>query len=359
MVSHFEVRRSDLNETRLTRLHDDRLRPGEARLAIRQFALTANNMTYAVFGDALRYWQFFPTDEGWGRIPVWGFADVEDSNDSALTTGERLYGFLPMSSHLTITPGNVSEISLVDQASHRDELPAVYNRYSRCTHDPQYRVEREHEQMIFQPLFTTSYLIDRLLAEESNDLHCLVSSASSKTAIGLAWLQKRRDGVRPLTGLTSSSNIDFVRSLKIYDSVVAYEDVSTKLKPQGSLFVDIAGNSSVRHQVHNALGSKLQRSLAVGASHWQDTEPTSQVLAGPKPQLFFAPDVYASTASAIGPREFSKQLGRDWLEFADFTRAWLQPLPVIGMENFASAFVAIRAGEVNPRKSFILENNYL
>ena len=45
-----------------------------------KFALTANNVTYAAFGDAMHYWKFFPgPDDESGRVPVWGFADVADS----------------------------------------------------------------------------------------------------------------------------------------------------------------------------------------------------------------------------------------------------------------------------------------
>ncbi|MBC7103757.1 MAG: DUF2855 family protein [Parvibaculum sp.] len=39
---------------------------------IEKFALSANNITYAVAGDMLNYWSFFPAEEGWGKIPVWG-----------------------------------------------------------------------------------------------------------------------------------------------------------------------------------------------------------------------------------------------------------------------------------------------
>ena len=38
-------------------------------LAVDRFALTANNITYALTGDMLGYWTFFPADDGWGRIP--------------------------------------------------------------------------------------------------------------------------------------------------------------------------------------------------------------------------------------------------------------------------------------------------
>ena len=41
-----------------------------------RFAFTANNITYAVLGDELKYWQLFPAPEGFGNIPVWGFGEV-------------------------------------------------------------------------------------------------------------------------------------------------------------------------------------------------------------------------------------------------------------------------------------------
>jgi hypothetical protein len=60
--------------------------------------LTTNNITYAAFGDALGYWQFFPTGEaGWGHMPVWGFADVAASQAPGIEPGERFFGFFPAS----------------------------------------------------------------------------------------------------------------------------------------------------------------------------------------------------------------------------------------------------------------------
>src|SRR5688500_3006497 len=79
-----EVKRNDL---RTVRWNDDptaELEDGQARLRVDQFALTANNVTYAVFGEAMSYWQFFPAEGGWGRVPVWGFADVEASHVEGL-----------------------------------------------------------------------------------------------------------------------------------------------------------------------------------------------------------------------------------------------------------------------------------
>ena len=50
--------------------------PGQALLRVDLFGFSANNITYATFGDAMGYWAFFPARDGYGRVPVWGFADV-------------------------------------------------------------------------------------------------------------------------------------------------------------------------------------------------------------------------------------------------------------------------------------------
>src|SRR5207302_8785525 len=78
---------------------------GEALLAIRRVALTTNNITYAAFGDAMQYWDFFPAGEaGWGHMPAWGFADVIESNVAGLERGERFYGYFPLATHLRVQP---------------------------------------------------------------------------------------------------------------------------------------------------------------------------------------------------------------------------------------------------------------
>ena len=61
------------------------LAEGEALLAVERFSVTANNVTYGAMGDAFGYWQFFPAPDGFGRIPVWGFATVVASKAEGIT----------------------------------------------------------------------------------------------------------------------------------------------------------------------------------------------------------------------------------------------------------------------------------
>ena len=56
----FELNRKDLHDSRFVVGEPPSLADGEALLRVESFGLTANNITYAVFGDAMNYWDFFP-----------------------------------------------------------------------------------------------------------------------------------------------------------------------------------------------------------------------------------------------------------------------------------------------------------
>lgn len=102
MITQLQLRRDALTESRLVELPEPELGQGEALLAIDRFALTANNVSYALSGATIGYWGYFPAPEPWGLVPVWGFADVVASRHPDLPVGERVYGFFPTASHVLL-----------------------------------------------------------------------------------------------------------------------------------------------------------------------------------------------------------------------------------------------------------------
>ena len=221
-MTDFLVKRDDIRECRIADSEPPELEPGQALLRIDRFGLTANNVTYAVMGDLMNYWAFFPAPDGWGRVPMWGFADVERTEADGLAAGVRVYGYLPPSSHLVVTPTAANASGFVDGSAHRSALPSTYQRYTLTGDDPFYRADTEDIQMLLRPLFFTSFLIGDQLDEEGLTERgpIMISSASSKTAIGAAYLLAQREGVE-LVGLTSPRSAEFVQGLGIYGSTVA------------------------------------------------------------------------------------------------------------------------------------------
>jgi hypothetical protein len=148
----FLVGRDDLHRYEVTETTTPEPEPGEIMLRVDKFGFSANNVTYAALGNTMRYWDFFPAPGGWGRVPVWGYADVERSRHEAIRDGQRVFGYLPMSTHAILQPDRVAETGFIDAAPHRADLPGVYQRYSLVSHS-----EDEEQEALWRPLFMTSF----------------------------------------------------------------------------------------------------------------------------------------------------------------------------------------------------------
>ncbi len=353
------IRRDDLHQHHLAYQQPPRLKTGELRLEIDRFALTANNVTYAVLGDAMSYWEFFPADSGLGKLPVWGFANVIESKCAKISVGERVYGFFPFASQLVLQPAKLNSYGFVDASPHRRELPAVYNHYVRVAGDPAYKLQLEDLQALFRPLFSTAFLLDDFLLEknffEADTL--VLSSASSKTALSCAFLlRKYRESRRPyhIIGLTSPDNLDFVNGLNCYDQVLPYAQIDQLDSQVNTVFVDFAGNVKLRKLVHQQCGDNLKYSCMVGVSHWSESKP-GDPLPGPEPVLFFAPAQVKKRLAEWGNDKFAGQLSKATQAFFGFVQDKIEIQEISGAENARNTFDELLNGQLKPDQGYIVD----
>jgi len=349
----FEVQKSDWKRTRFVEGPVPDLAAGQVLFRADRFALTANNITYAVAGDGLGYWRFFPCEEGWGRIPVMGFANVIRSTHPEVKEGTRCFGFYPMGRHLVIQPGAVSAAQIVDAAPHRAGLAPPYAQYLPTTGDAVYAEKREDQILLMRGLFMTSFLADDFLAEQG---YCgarsvLISSASSKTSIALAFQVKQGGRARAI-GLTSARNAGFVRGLGFYDEVVLYDQVAS-LSKQPAVFVDMAGDGPVTAAVHRHFGDELKYDCRIGATHWS-AERTNEGLPGPKPEFFFAPAQIVKRSKDWGPQGLTQRIAGAWTKFCDASDTWLHVVRSHGREALERVYQETLAGRTDPADGQIL-----
>jgi catechol 2,3-dioxygenase-like lactoylglutathione lyase family enzyme len=353
-MSDFLVKRDDLRECRIADSATPEPAPGQALLRVNSFGLTANNITYAVMGEAMSYWDFFPAEAGWGRVPMWGFAEVERSEAEGVEPGTRLYGYLPPSSHLILTPVGADGSGFVDGSPHRAPLPSAYHRYVASAGDPFYSTDTEAIQMLLRPLFFTSFLADDQLADDGLTERgpIVISSASSKTAIAAAFLLAQREGIE-LIGLTSPRSAEFVEGLGLYGSCVSYEEIGS-LPRRPATYVDVAGDAEVRQAVHSHYGDELIHSMALGVTHWEDFGPGEGELPGPTPTLFFAPDRVVKRSSDWGRTELEQRVAEAWHPFCEWIGEWLEIVPGEGFEAVRSAYLDVLEGRVAPKSAHVI-----
>jgi len=356
-----DIDRDDVTQTAIT-VPDTEVGPGEILVQIDSFAMTANNVTYAVFGkpaglfgNEQGYWDFFAERNAPGRLPVWGFATVLVSDLEGVAPGDRFYGYYPMASHAVLMPGQIGPGGFTDITPRRTTLPPIYNQYQRIDAIPDYQSEHHDYWPVFRPLFLTGWLIADQFEDEGDygADQVLIASASSKTAIGLAHAMKQRL-IRPRTiGLTSRGNAAGLAELGLYDAVVAYDDIASLDPARPSALVDMAGNGAVTAAVHGHFGDRLVKSIIVGKSHW-DAAADDRALPGPVREGFFAPGRSQKRISDWGSRGFGERIAHAWLGFMEVAPQIATIETRTGCAGALDAYHEVLGGRADPKTGLII-----
>ncbi|GAA1594200.1 DUF2855 family protein [Actinoplanes couchii] len=339
----FAVDRADLAKTVITEGVTPALTDGEVLLRVDRVGITANNVTYAVLGETMRYWRFFPGDLGpsWGLPPLWGFAEVAETTIPEIKIGQRLYGYLPPAGHLVVRPERLDDTGFRDGSAHRADLPSPYNAYRLTTGDPVHRADQEDLLALFRPLFFTSFMLADQVAD--NDFYgaeaIVLSSASSRTAYATAFELHGR-GPR-LIGLTSPRNVAFTTALGCYDQVVPYSRIGA-LDTVPTVYLDLSGSPAHRTELRFRLGAQLIRDIAVGLT----TGIPNAEAAG---EVFFAPTQMRKRRHDWGRDGLDARFAEAWHRFAATAGSWTDVRTGQGPEGLRQAWLDVLAGRVPPR----------
>ena len=340
------------------------LQPGWARLAVRRVSITTNNVTYALFGERMSYWQFFPTThDGFGIVPVWGFADVVDSTVPELAVGTRVFGYWPLADAVDLQPTKVSSSGFIDGAAHRAALPSTYNRYTTAPSNAP--AQTEAALAIMRPLFGTAFLLTDFLQDSDwfGARQLVLSSASSKTAYATAWcarelLGQGQGSALRVIGLTSRGNLDFVRGLGFYDDVLAYDEVASIDATQPTVFCDFSGSAEQRAQLHHHLRDALRHSAVIGATQFS-TGSREAPLPGAKPTFFFAPDRRRKRLDDWGPALLMQRVEDSQHRFLRQMLSGSTPgLRIVGHSGLAAArdvMAELARGRIDPALGHVID----
>lgn len=354
-IEQFEVRKDDLYQTQIVSRAADDIGDGDILCKVDRFAFTANNITYGVVGEKIGYWKFFPAENGWGVIPVWGFADVVGTRHPEVSKGERLYGYFPMATHLVMRPDKIKRERLVDGMPHRADLPPVYNAYARTKAETDYDSSMDDERMLLFPLYATSFCLFDYLQDTNyfGASQIIVSSASSKTAIGLAYaLETDADSPRSV-GLTSPNNVAKVAELGLYDGVVTYDRLPEIDNDALTVIVDMSGDGQMLSDLHEHLGDNMRFTSNVGMTHFEANEMGPHFIHD-RSAMFFAPSHIQKRVQDWGAGEFEKKAIMFWRDASIKSRAWLSFDRHRGMDSLTDVYRSVLAGKVSPDQGIIV-----
>ena len=363
-MNQFQTLKSDLTKSRIINTDLPIIRDREILLKIESFAFTTNNVTYGVAGDTIGYWKFFPaaqnSDNSWGCIPMWGFAEIVESKNQNLDVGERLFGYFPAADSLVLSPVKISDHSFSDGKEHRKELPPVYNNYLRLNGESNYDPSMDPIRALLFPLHITAFCLCDSLEEDQylGASQILIVSASSKTAIGLAQGLADSKSSPKVVGLTSVTNSKFVEDLGCYDEVISYDQLDKIDYSQGSVIVDMAGNREILGTLHGKLEGNMLKCLTVGMTHW-DNETTAedalgQAMLRERTEFFFAPAHIQKRIGDWGHEGYANKTNLFMTARALQSKNWMQIIEIDGLENFISTYEEVVSGKINPNEGIIV-----
>ncbi|MDX1581646.1 MAG: DUF2855 family protein [Alphaproteobacteria bacterium] len=362
------IDRDDITKAELVDAKAAELQDGQIEAALRHFAMTANNITYAAIGNMKGivapdgcYWDFFPSGaEGKGLGPVWGYGEVVRSKCDGIKEGEMLYGYFPLASHLVMQPGKITDGGFVDDMPHRRELASAYQNYTRLGASPQIEAKERDLMPVFKPLQVTGFCIADQL--QDNDYYgaeqIVLASASSKTAMMAARSLNAQEGRPKTIGLTSAANRAYVEGTGLYDQVVTYDGIESLKAGTPTAYVDMAGSGEITKRIHSHFGDALTLSLGVGMSHWQEVSMdvmSGQGLPGPKVTGFFAPGQIQKRAKDWGAQGLQERLDKSWRDAMSIADSLTEIERHTGAKEALKTFLQAARGHINPGKSVIVE----
>ena len=351
---------TQINERKTFEVSEASINDGEIILSVDKLALTANSISYGLAGKSglIRYLDIYPTVENHGNLPCWGYADVVISKHPEVAIGDRVYGFLPIASHVIVKPGRFTKSGFTDINDLRSVLPAFYNEYAYTKSEPGYAPEYEDTIIMFRPLFGTSYLMQTYCEDHAfhGATRVVVTSASAKTAMGFGYLMKKHYGDQIETiGLTSNKNLDFVNSLDCFNQVLTYDEVEQIEAGPETIIFDVAGNDEVVAKVHQQLGDTIPYSGSVGKTHWDTGRFGSKSeLPGARPVFWSGPDQIMSLRERHGAGEVMRRMGESMFDFVVAAHAWINMSHSTGPDAIKTKIQSMLAGEVSAQEGIVL-----
>lgn len=348
---HLEINRSDIRQTRMAdSVVPTATAPGQVVMRLDRFALTSNNVSYAMSGDLLDYWGFFPTEAGFGRLPTMGYGIVTESTNPDIAVGGRYFGFFPVGD-FHIVQAEATRAGFIDNAPHRESHAMAYRSFDKVSD-----VEEPHDDaiLVLRGLFVTSFLAEDFIRE--NDMfgarQVIVTSASSKTSIALAHCLRENTSAKVIA-LTSAANVEFTHNVDLYNDTITYDDIESLDPTIPTVLVDMAGNSAVIARVHNHFDNALKYSCKIGATHWEQTGSDKGIL-GPKPEFFFAPSQMAKRSKEWGRESFNERIQSALSLFLDDSTRWLTIEHSHGADAVTHTYNELVQGLVRPESGHIL-----
>ncbi|CAL1142848.1 unnamed protein product, partial [Cladocopium goreaui] len=187
--------------------------------------------------------------------------------------GTRLYGLMPAARYQVQTvggtiPGKTGEPSHVELSM--EDVPFNLRRFQEMEVISD-ELEPHLEDWIIstKEIYTMAYYMDEQLLVDTGMINCvIISCASAKTALALAFCLRMRE-MRYVFGLTSKDHLEFARSTDLFHEVFSYDDIESLPNNHTVVYMDFKCDGELRQQITLRMGTNLMYNMVIGPAVFQ------------------------------------------------------------------------------------------
>lgn len=258
------------------------LETGKVLLRVDKFAFSQMTLGYLLKGFTRTfnaYHNFYNYGEdGTYRSACWGYATVMESQHPKVPVGTRLFGLVPAAKYTVELVGgcipkskNGMDPAVVEITM--EGVPYNMRRFqemeiveeSAANQEPQW----EDWRCVLKEIYTMAFYMDENLLVDTGMINSvIISCASSKTAMALAFCLRMRE-MRYVVGLTSKEHLEFVKSTDLYHEVFTYDDVAQLPQDHTIVYMDFKCDGELRQNITLRMGTNLMYNMVLGPAVFQ------------------------------------------------------------------------------------------
>jgi len=351
------------------------LEQGQVLLKVEKFAFSQMALGYLMKGftrtfSAYHNFYQYP-EEGFYRSACWGYCTVVESMHPKVAVGTRLYGLVPPARYqVQVVGGTIPASRSGDPAKVElamTDVPFNLRRFQEmdvvcAPSDTKAEEEVDGEaalleewRLVLKEIYTMAFYMDENLLVDTGMINSvIISCASSKTALALAYCLRMRD-MRYVVGLTSPEHLDFVKSTDLYHEVFTYDSVDDLPNSRTIVYMDFKCDGELRQKITLRMGTNLMYNMVLGPAVFQK-RMKDQVFEKRAREVLFDESSWRERRRMVA--EVTKTGRNEKLRdsFPAFVRKMREHVKLrraCGMDGFKAAYDSVYSNSAPPSAAYI------
>mmetsp|Transcript_92017 Transcript_92017/g.213858 ORF Transcript_92017/g.213858 Transcript_92017/m.213858 type:complete len:481 (+) Transcript_92017:80-1522(+) len=343
------------------------LEQGKILLRIDKFAFSQMALGYLMKGftrtfSAYHSFYKYP-EEGLYRSACWGYATVVESAHPKVPVGTRLFGVVPPSKYsLELVGGTIPKSkngldpAVVEIAM--EGMPFNLRRFQEMEiveENANQDSAWEDWRCVTKELYTMAFYMDENLLVDTGMINSvIISCASAKTAMALAFCLRMRE-MRYVVGLTSKEHLDFVRSTELYHEVFTYEDVAQLPNNHTIVYMDFKCDGELRQNITLRMGTNLMYNMVLGPAVFQ-RRMKDQIFEKRAREMLFDESSWRERrrmVAEVTKTGRNEKLRYSFKTFVDRLKKYVRLRHFSGMEGFTKLYDKVYSNTALPSEAFV------